>query len=126
MTETFNHFCKPNNQKAIRNQAEPEFSEYSDDVLIFMGDFNYRINGEQSQVLAMMQQNMYDLLRCNDQLNLEMKLGRMPRILKEGTIEFAPTFKRRPNKNTEFNLKRMPSWTDRILFANNPDKCQLA
>ena len=55
-----------------------------------------------------------------------MRLGRIPRVLKEGVIEFAPTFKRRPKMNTEFALKRIPSWTDRILFAHKKDLCKLS
>ena len=46
-----------------------------------------------------------------------MKLGRVPKALKEGVVEFAPTFKRRPKMNAEFTIKRVPSWTDRILYA---------
>lgn len=38
----------------------------SDDALIFMGDFNYRINGNTSSVFELMKQDMYDILKYND------------------------------------------------------------
>lgn len=37
----------------------------------------------------------------------------------EGKIEFAPTFKRKPNDNKAYGMKRNPSWTDRILYKCN-------
>jgi hypothetical protein len=72
-----------------------------------------------------MKQDLYDLLFNNDQLYMEMQLGHIPKILQEGKIEFAPTFKRRPKINTEFGLKRLPSWTDRILFGFNKESCKM-
>ena len=40
----------------------------------------------------------------------------------EGKIEFAPTFKRKPNDNRAYSIKRNPSWTDRILYKCNCSK----
>lgn len=47
MNEIFQAFCT-NQSRGQRNQVVPssKLPEYSDDVLIFMGDLNYRINGE--------------------------------------------------------------------------------
>jgi len=91
-----------------------------------MGDMNYRINGIAKSVLQLMNKNMYEVLRYNDQLFIEMAIGSIPSMLKEGKIEFAPTYKRRANTNTEFAMSRTPSWTDRILFAFNPKTCDLS
>jgi len=60
-----------------------------------MGDFNYRINGNTSTIFELMKQDMYEILKYNDQLFIEMMIGKIPKILKEGKIEFAPTYKRR-------------------------------
>ena len=51
-----------------------------------MGDFNYRINGNTSSVLELMNQDMYDILKYNDQLFIEMKLGRIPKVLQEDLL----------------------------------------
>jgi hypothetical protein len=72
-----------------------------------------------------MAQDYYDVLTYNDQLYLEMQLGNIPKWLKEGKIEFAPTFKRKPNDNYSYNTKRNPSWTDRILHYHNFKVCTL-
>jgi hypothetical protein len=100
-------------------------SEIADHALIFMGDFNYRINGNPKSVIELMKQDLYDVLRYNDQLFIEMKIGTVPTCLKEGVIEFAPTYKRRVGSNTEYAVSRVPAWTDRVLFAYNSQKCEL-
>lgn len=67
---------------------------------------------------------MYVDLLYNDQLCFEMKIGRIKGFY-EGKIRFAPTYKRRPNKNTELSFKRNPAWTDRILYKYNENECLL-
>ena len=86
------------------------------DVIILMGDLNYRISGYKPSILQSMAQDHYDILLQHDQLTMESKLGNIPDIFKEGDIHFAPTFKRKPYDNNTFKLKRNPAWTDRILF----------
>ncbi len=46
--------------------------------------------------------------------------------MQEGNIEFAPTFKRKPNSNTEFKMKRNPSWTDRVLYYHDSSVCEVS
>ena len=64
--------------------------------------------------------NMYEVLLCNDQLQLEMMAGRFPHDFLEGDIEFAPTYKIFPN-SSKYELKRVPGWTDRILYKSKED-----
>jgi phosphatidylinositol-bisphosphatase len=89
-----------------------------------MGDLNYRINGDRSAIIEAMHQNLYEELLHNDQLCFEMKIGRV-KGLYEGKIRFAPTYKRKPKKNTEISFKRNPAWTDRILYKFNDQECLL-
>ena len=72
-----------------------------------------------------MSQDFYEVLRYNDQLFIEKQIGNIPRYLKEGPIEFAPTFKRKPGSNTEYKMKRNPSWTDRILYHFDTNVCDV-
>ena len=97
------------------------------DVIIFMGDLNYRINGFKPSIMQAMGKDRYDLLIHSDQLLMERQLGNVPTELKEGHIAFAPTFKRKPFDNSSFGLKRNPAWTDRILFycECNEEQCRL-
>jgi len=63
---------------------------------------------------------MFEVLKFNDQFYLERKLGRIARGFQEGDVEFAPTFKRLFN-SFDYNAKRIPSWTDRIIFYKTND-----
>jgi inositol-1,4,5-trisphosphate 5-phosphatase len=67
---------------------------------------------------------MYLDLLHNDQLNFEMKIGRIKGFY-EGKIRFAPTYKRKPKNNNELSFKRNPAWTDRILYKYNENECLL-
>ena len=40
-------------------------------------------------------------------------------------IEFAPTFKRKMGDNTAYKIKRNPSWTDRVLYRFDKEKCHV-
>ena len=72
-----------------------------------------------------MAQDFYEVLKFNDQLFIEKNIGNIPRHLKQGNIEFAPTFKRKVGSNTEFKMKRNPSWTDRVLYHFDPAVCDV-
>ena len=106
--ETYAHFCAPTLPKSKTNMVTPlpGPAKPSDDCLIFMGDFNYRINGNTGTIFELMKQDMYEILKYNDQLFIEMMIGKIPKVLKEGKVEFAPTYKRRQNSSTEFSLNR--------------------
>jgi len=89
----------------------------SADVVVWLGDFNYRVNGVIGAVVHAMKKNMFEVLLDNDQFLIERKIGRLPSNYEEGKILFAPTYKL--NKDIEsYNVaQRVPGWTDRILFA---------
>ena len=92
------------------------------DILILMGDLNYRIDGYKPTIMQAMSQDRYEMLINRDQLNAEIALGNVPSFFNEGQIAFAPTFKRKPYDNASFKLKRNPAWTDRVLYHCNCQK----
>ena len=85
-----------------------------------MGDFNYRINGNSASITAALDQNMYEVLRFNDQFSFEKCVGQVAYHFKEGEISFAPTYKIKHDSDV-YTMKRIPGWTDRIIyFSRNP------
>lgn len=98
------------------------------DLLFFFGDLNYRIN-ENNRMLddmyKIMQEDL-ELLKVDDQLNIERKSGRVFQGFAEGPLTFLPTYKfiagtdeydRRPEKKM-----RVPAWCDRILWRIGKSK----
>lgn len=94
--------------------------------MVWLGDFNYRITATNSNIVHLLIQNdMWEVLRSNDQLEIEKKLKRVGFGYSEGEILFAPTFKFKTGSDT-YSQKRNSSWTDRILFRSNDALLKLA
>ena len=93
-------------------------------ALIWLGDFNYRIDGQYDQVKELsIAGELAPLLAC-DQLRREMAAGRVFRGLREGTITFPPTYKfdkgvPSPAAYDSSEKRRIPAWCDRILFRGS-------
>lgn len=67
----YNHLCADKhkvqaNPKKVNTEVKPD--SLVDDVLIFMGDLNYRVEGTYKTVKEMMKKDAYDVLHHNDQL----------------------------------------------------------
>lgn len=89
------------------------------DVTIVFGDFNFRINSTASMAKYLLEQELYEVLIMNDQLNQVRKNNKFMDNLEEGHIEFAPTYRFYPNSDNYFiGEDRIPSYCDRILFKN--------
>ncbi|EMS15452.1 inositol polyphosphate 5-phosphatase, putative [Entamoeba histolytica HM-3:IMSS] len=85
------------------------------DVVIWMGDLNYRIDMEDSEVRKLVQEKDLTTLYRNDQLfNSRMK-KKVFQNFKEAKITFLPTFKIKIG-NGEYVDNRIPSWCDRVLY----------
>lgn len=91
------------------------------DAIIWLGDYNYRINGSAGAITHAMSRNMYEVLLNNDQLAFEHKVGHIGWGFKEGIIEFAPTYKLTKNEDSYNISERLPGWTDRILYYTAKD-----
>lgn len=95
------------------------------EVLIWAGDFNYRIDGVYESVkLAAQAHDLIPLLEA-DQLRREVHAGRVFQGLKEGKIDFKPTYKfdkgaSNPTAYDSSEKKRIPAWCDRIFFRGAP------
>jgi hypothetical protein len=63
-------------------------------MVVFLGDFNYRLNGiTYDEARDMVSQRSFDWLRERDQLRIEMKAGNVFQGMREGAIKFPPTYK---------------------------------
>ena len=85
------------------------------DFVIISGDLNYRLNlDNKNNIEEIIKKNEPQILWDKDQLTQEIK---QKYKLKEGIINFMPTYKYKENKD-EFDYERIPGWTDRILFRS--------
>lgn len=86
-------------------------------VLIWMGDLNYRIDMEDDILRAWVAEKRYTSVLGKDQLCSDIASGKSFAKFSEGTIDFPPTYKYVLGSST-LDARRSPAYTDRILFAN--------
>jgi len=89
------------------------------DVVIWQGDFNYRIDGARSEVEQLLASNAMVELRRRDQLRTQRDdKAQVFQGLAEGDVSFPPTYKYDTGTNIydTSKKKRVPAWTDRILY----------
>ncbi|XP_008678371.1 type I inositol polyphosphate 5-phosphatase 12 isoform X2 [Zea mays] len=111
---------------ANENQADegrPDLAEA--DMVIFLGDLNYRLDGiTYDEARDMVSQRSFDWLRERDQLRAEMKAGNVFQGMREGPIRFPPTYKFQRHQSglsgyDSGEKKRIPAWCDRILYRDS-------
>ncbi|XAR64538.1 Inositol-polyphosphate 5-phosphatase [Bertholletia excelsa] len=104
-------------------EGRPELAEA--DLVIFWGDFNYRLFGiSYDEARDFVSQRSFDWLRERDQLRAEMKAGRVFQGMREALIRFPPTYKFEKGKPglggyDSGEKKRIPAWCDRVLYRDN-------
>ncbi|RYY69451.1 hypothetical protein EON63_23650 [archaeon] len=92
------------------------------DLIIFMGDLNYRIDDTipTDLVFSKCTPTLLHTLLPHDQLNIERSKQRVFVGFEEGAITFLPTYKYQPNTDvyeTRAEKKlRAPAWCDRVLY----------
>ena len=89
------------------------------DLCVFIGDLNYRVEGNRRAVDVLLERGMLDVMRANDQLAIEKNARRVFHGWNEGHLSFPPTYKlNRGTFDTYDSSKkqRVPSWTDRVLW----------
>ena len=87
------------------------------DFVILSGDLNYRlkeIDKKTTDIYELMTNNNPEIIWQMDQLTNEIK---EKLSLKEGIINFMPTYKYVINSN-QYDTERIPGWTDRILYKS--------
>ncbi|GAA6050694.1 hypothetical protein NBRC10513_004222 [Rhodotorula toruloides] len=96
------------------------WSVWESDVLVWMGDLNYRLELPREEVERMIAAQQYDLLLQFDQLEAQKKHGLAFADFEEPAITFAPTFKFDVGTDSydTSEKQRVPSWTDRILYLS--------
>lgn len=91
------------------------------DYLFWIGDLNYRVNMEYAEAIQSVKMQDYKTLIQNDQLIIEKAKNEAFQIFDEAEINFPCTF--RYNVGTDIfdtsEKKRVPSYTDRILWKKN-------
>ncbi|KIW17791.1 hypothetical protein PV08_04986 [Exophiala spinifera] len=101
------------------------------EVVVWAGDFNYRIGLGYEKVKALVneaiignekvREEALGKLYENDQLNIQMVVGNCFNFYREGRVRFLPTYKYDIGKDDfdSSDKQRIPAWTDRILWKVN-------
>ncbi|OAC97711.1 hypothetical protein MUCCIDRAFT_116692, partial [Mucor lusitanicus CBS 277.49] len=90
----------------------------SHDNVIWVSDLNYRVSLPNEEARLYAKDGNIEALFRNDQLQREMRQGRVFNGYQEGYITFLPTYKY-DNGTDVYDTsekQRIPGWTDRILF----------
>lgn len=87
------------------------------DAILWLGDFNFRINLPIDRVKSLIESKEYQKLFEADQLNKQMASGESFPFYDEKEITFPPTYKFDNNSKIydTSEKQRIPAWTDRIL-----------
>ncbi|CAM9879346.1 unnamed protein product, partial [Phaeothamnion confervicola] len=94
-------------------------------VFVF-GDMNYRIDfgmsfeEQQCHVLRLIKHGDWEALLRGDELTKELLAQRLLVGFTAAVPAFPPTFKIMRGCPGEYNEKRIPSWTDRVLYKSLP------
>uniref|UniRef100_A0A1J3CCH6 Type II inositol 1,4,5-trisphosphate 5-phosphatase FRA3 n=1 Tax=Noccaea caerulescens TaxID=107243 RepID=A0A1J3CCH6_NOCCA len=111
------------NAVGINTEARPELSEA--DMVVFLGDFNYRLDGiTYDETRDFISQRCFDWLREKDQLHAEMEAGNVFQGMREAVIRFPPTYKFERHQAglagyDSGEKRRIPAWCDRILYRDS-------
>lgn len=94
------------------------------ELLVWVGDFNYRVDMSYHEALEAIEQNRLRDMLEKDQCRREMSKNRVFHGLREGHIQFQPTYKfdkglQNPLAYDSSEKMRVPSWTDRIFFRGS-------
>ncbi|XP_061947810.1 type I inositol polyphosphate 5-phosphatase 12-like isoform X2 [Populus nigra] len=121
---TASHTIKGTNA-ASANTEEPKLDLAEADMVVFLGDFNYRLFGiSYDEARDLVSQRSFDWLREKDQLRAEMQAAKVFQGMREALIVFPPTYKFARNQPglggyDSGEKKRIPAWCDRIIYRDN-------
>lgn len=92
------------------------------ELLVWLGDFNYRLDTTYEKALEYIKAGKAQALLSLDQCRAQMKLEQVFVGLREGKIQFNPTYKFDKGLGGDYDSsekKRVPAWTDRIFFRGS-------
>ncbi|XVE76660.1 hypothetical protein DITRI_Ditri12bG0191800 [Diplodiscus trichospermus] len=107
------------------NTEETKLDLAEADMVVFFGDFNYRLFGiSYDEARDFVSQRCFDWLREKDQLRAEMKAGKVFQGMREALIRFPPTYKFERHRQglagyDSGEKKRIPAWCDRVIYRDN-------
>lgn len=92
------------------------------DHVIWAGDLNFRINGTREVVDSLLSHHRHDVLIAYDQMNMLLQFETAFAGFEEGPLTFRPTYKFDKGTDTYDTSpkRRIPAWTDRILYKSSP------
>lgn len=95
------------------------------DILICLGDFNYRVEMESKLARIFIENGQFSPVLEKDQLKMEREKGGILKRYTEAAIKFAPSyhFDVGTDRYDTSEKQRVPSWCDRILWRDG-DKVQ--
>ena len=114
----------PEAASPVRESPDTLESLRNMDAVIWMGDLNYRIDGNYEQVCQLIaSRDLAPLLAC-DQLRREHMQSRVFRGYREPEITFAPTYKFDKGITGALSYdssekRRVPAWCDRIMYRGS-------
>eukprot|EP00597_Dinobryon_sp_UTEXLB2267_P004859 CAMPEP_0170076886 /NCGR_PEP_ID=MMETSP0019_2-20121128/13815_1 /TAXON_ID=98059 /ORGANISM="Dinobryon sp., Strain UTEXLB2267" /LENGTH=357 /DNA_ID=CAMNT_0010288887 /DNA_START=575 /DNA_END=1648 /DNA_ORIENTATION=+ len=122
---SFNNLSMNRSMLPVNNNegSEDRTLDQCADVVIFMGDLNYRIKGNRSIVDRLLESNMHEVLLKNDQLRCNMEKCLVLQNFVEPPLNFRPTYKLDVGTDNTYDTgpkNRIPAWTDRILYKDAP------
>eukprot|EP00300_Choanocystis_sp_HF-7_P017358 c19708_g1_i2.p1 GENE.c19708_g1_i2~~c19708_g1_i2.p1 ORF type:complete len:475 (+),score=119.39 c19708_g1_i2:41-1465(+) len=113
-------------QIAFKAPDSPVLGIPDHDVIIWLGDLNYRVSHPFDQVKTIIAQRDWPKLLKFDQLTTERKAKRCFIGFEEGPVTFAPTYKYElgEDRYDASDKRRVPSWCDRVLFQGTGVACK--
>ncbi|CAI2365856.1 unnamed protein product [Moneuplotes crassus] len=111
-------------ENCIVGKGKKSYKFESHKCKFFIGDLNFRINLDYEEAKSLAQNFMPDdkkILEEKDQLNIAKATEEYLQDIREGPLNFRPTYKYDDNSDVYDTSKKLraPAWCDRILWFKN-------